>query len=428
MVAVSPPRASVIAIGELDAPAVRAQYQAILATLRRQGVEILEAAPAASEAEAAGAAAARSADPADLLVIIALRGLSARAIEATAAGRLPTLVWPVEGRFALPSSALAVGALRQSGHAVELLYAPPDDPTAAERARRFTAAARAFTRLRGCRIATIGGLFPNLVSCRYDARALEARLGVSVVPIGYPELRAAMGRLSAADVAGARQEIAVAFPAAPLDALNVEPGIRLHLALKRIAADNRIDGFAPECWSGLPGALGLNPCLGFVEDAYAIACEGDVELCVALLALRWLTGSAAYVGDLFECDMAGTLTLVHCGGPASLARGAGEVVLASSRLAAERGFDTVTCRAPLAPGPATLLRLYGPGCESMHLAPGRILGCETDLDLRVRVGLDGSRWRFLDRCLGNHYIVAAGDLRGELRLLAGWCGIAVEET
>ena len=71
---------------------------------------------------------------------------------------------------------------------------------------------------------------------------------------------------------------------------------------------------------------GLNPCMGFIEDAYTLACEGDVMLCISLLLVRYLAGTGAYVGDLYDLDLDGILTLIHCGAPASLASNREEVV------------------------------------------------------------------------------------------------------
>jgi L-fucose isomerase-like protein len=198
--------------------------------------------------------------------------------------------------------------------------------------------------------------------------------------------------------------------------------------LKRIAQEQRINGFATECWSAFPRELGLNPCLGFIEDAYTLACEGDVLLCITLLTVRYLTGSSAYVGDLYDLDMNGTLTLIHCGAPASLSRNKKVVVLGKSQLALERGFETLTCRPRLDQGPVTLLRFYGSGCDKLHLAAGELTGCEQSPNLTVRVRLEGNRWDFLEQCFGNHYVVAAGDIRNELRLLCKWLEITVFET
>jgi L-fucose isomerase-like protein len=168
--------------------------------------------------------------------------------------------------------------------------------------------------------------------------------------------------------------------------------------------------------------------MGFIEDAYALACEGDVMLCVSLVMVRHLTGRNAYVGDLYDLDMAGILTLVHCGAPATLAADRSQVVLGRSQLALERGFETLTCRPQLHPGPVTLFRLYGERCDGLHLAAGELQSSEQSPSLEAKIKLDGNRWDFLDQCFGNHYVVAAGDIRKEMRLLGKWMDIKVFET
>ncbi|MEP7359256.1 MAG: hypothetical protein ABI847_18535, partial [Anaerolineales bacterium] len=203
---------------------------------------------------------------------------------------------------------------------------------------------------------------------------------------------------------------------------------KLHLTLKRLAQEHQLDAFAAECWTGLPPELGLNPCLGFVEDAYTLACEGDVVLCVSLLIVQYLTGRRAYVGDLYDLDLEGVMTLSHCGAPASLARDPGQVVLGRSPIMLERGFETVICRPQLPPGPVTIFRLYGRNCDKLHLAMGDLLDSDPAASLAVRLRLAGSRWDFLNLCAGNHYVVVPGDLRPELGRLARWLDITIFET
>jgi hypothetical protein len=64
----------------------------------------------------------------------------------------------------------------------------------------------------------------------------------------------------------------------------------------------------------------------------------------------------------------------------------------------------------------------------MHMALGELSGCEQSPSLTVKVKIEGDRWDFLEQCFGNHYVVAAGDIRPELRLLSKWLGITVFET
>jgi L-fucose isomerase-like protein len=94
----------------------------------------------------------------------------------------------------------------------------------------------------------------------------------------------------------------------------------------------------------------------------------------------------------------------------------------------ERGFETMTCRPRLEPGPVTLVRFYGLDCDKMHVAKGELLSCEQSPNLMVKVRIDGNRRDFLEQCFGNHYVLAAGDIRDELNLICQWLGITQFET
>src|SRR5258706_813204 len=422
---------TVLPIGEIDTDVVRSEFVSIIAVLNGLKTDFFVVDPVSDEESARQSVQELSRRNPDLLLIIPLRGLSAQAIEtAVLTSRSACLICPIQGRFALPSSALAVGALRESKIPVELLYAPSDNPDFIERLQCVTRAARAFSRIRQSRIGVIGGLFPNLVSCRYDPQIVNSRLGTTLVPISFKETRNSIQSISQrmSDVEQLQQEITTSYTINDVDLNTLDKGIQLHLALKQVALEQKLDGFATECWSGFPKELGLNPCMGFIEDAYTLACEGDVMLCISLLLVRYLTGSSAYVGDLYDLDLDGILTLIHCGAPASLTSSDGEVMLSKSQLALERGFETMTCRPPLVNGPVTLFRFYGQECDKLHLASGELLGSELSPNLTVNVQLNSNRWGFLEQCFGNHYIVVAGDIRSELKLLAKWLGITIFET
>jgi len=418
-------------IGEIDTDVIRSEFESIIGVFNDLGTDLLVVDPVVDEESARQAVQELSRRNPDLLLIIPLRGLTAQTIEtAVLTSRTPCLICPIQGRFALPSSALAVGAFQESKIPVELLYAPSDNPDFVERLRCVTRAAKAFSRIRQSRIGVIGGLFPNLVSCRYDPQIVHSRLGTTLVPISFKETGNSIQSISQhmSDVEQLREEIIASYTINAADLNALDTSIQLHLALKQVALEQKIDGFATECWSGFPMELGLNPCLGFIEDAYTLACEGDVMLCISLLLVRYLTGSSAYVGDLYDVDIDGILTLIHCGAPTSLASNKKETVLSKSQLALERGFETVTCRPRLENGPVTLFRFYGRECDKLHLASGELLGSELSPNLTIRVKHNGNRWEFLEQCFGNHYIVVAGDIRGELKLLGKWLGITILET
>ena len=418
-------------IGELDTDIIRNEFESIIDVFNGLEIDLFVTDPVSDMESARRSVEKLSKWNPDLLLLVPLRGLSAQILEtAILTSRSPCLICPVKGGFALPSSVLAMGALQESKVPLELLYAPADHPDFIKRLRCITRTARAFSRIQRSRVGVIGGLFPNLVSCRYDPKMVTYRLGTTLIPISFEETRAAIQSISQSknDIGQLEREITDSYKSDAADLNTLNAGIQLHLALKQVAMKQKIDGFATECWSGFPRELGLNPCMGFIEDAYTLACEGDVMLCVSLLLIRYLTGTSAYVGDLYDLDLDGNLILSHCGAPASLAPNKSDVALSKSQIAQERGFQTMTCRPPLENGPITLFRFYGWECDKLHMASGQVLGSELSPNLTVQVKLKCNRWDFLEQCFGNHYIVVAGDIRDELKLLGKWLKINIFET
>ena len=423
--------AAVLPVGEFDGGPIKNEFDHIIRTFNQLGMDLFAADPVADEDKARRSVETISKEKPDLLIIIPLRGLSAQVIEAAAlASHAPCLICPIQGGFALASSALAVGALHEANIPVELLYAPTDHLDFTERLRCITRAARAFSQIRESRIGIVGDLFPNLVSCRYDPQIVNSRLGITLLPISFEAVRNSIQSMAGhiQEIEQSRQEITSSYTVSSADRKALDAGIQLHLALKQFALEQKIDGFATECWSAFPKEIGLNPCMGFIEDAYTLACEGDVMLCVSLLIVRYLTGRSAYAGDLYDLDLDGILTLVHCGAPASLAADKSKVVLAKSQLALERGFENMTCRPQLDRGPVTIFRFFGRECDQLHLAAGELLGSEQSPSLAVKIKINGNRWDFLNQCFGNHYVAVAGDIRDDLKLLCKWLKITIFET
>ena len=431
MKTISTTNIAVLPVGEFDTDLVKNEFNAIIKAIDHSKTNLIVADPVSDVEEARQTVKVLSDKNPDLLLIIVLRGLSAETIEAAAQTcPAPCLILPVQGRYALPSSALAVGALRETKISTELVYGPPEHPEFIQRISHVVRAANAYSQIRKSRIGILGGLFPNLVSCRYDPQLVNSRLGMTLLPISIDAIRSSINTIAGSPraIEGLHQEITSSYKVDTAHANALDAGIKLHLALKQIALEQKLDGFATECWSGFPKELGLNPCMGFIEDAYTIACEGDVMLCISLLIVRYLTGGSAYVGDLFDLDLDGILTLTHCGAPASLASNKEQVVLGKSQLALERGFDTMTCRPLLPRGPVTVFRFYGTECDKLHLALGELISCEQSPNLSVKVRINGNRWDFLEQCFGNHYLVVIGDIRKELKLLCKWLGVMIFET
>lgn len=205
--------------------------------------------------------------------------------------------------------------------------------------------------------------------------------------------------------------------------------IRFHWALREIAQRQRLTAIVLECHTELTRLFGINPCFAFADagSPYFVGCESDAIMTVAMLMVHFLAGRHSYLGDVLtlQGDM---LTLTHCGASCGIA--AGEAVHIRQQFApAHVGVPTplALCVPAFPAGPATLLRLHGPQIDQMHLAMGEVLTSDVSQRLTVQVRLDQPE-RFLQELCANHYLLAAGDLRAEVRVLCEWLGIALTET
>ena len=424
------PRVGIIGIGDIKAEAQKRDYETIINGIKGLDIEVFDKGIKASTEEIEASVIELLRKELDAVLLVVLRGMSAQAIKnVVELMDCPAIVWAVKERWAWPSSALALGALKEEKKKVKLIYGLGDDKSTLNEFRQRVQAAFALSRLRHSRIGTIGSLFPNLVSRSYDKARIKERIGTEIVEISFDELHQAIGRVSKAvnAIEDLRKKIQDRFLIEVTDEL-LNPGIRLHLALKHIAKSHSLDGFAIECWSRMPKEVGLNPCLGFIEDDYTLTCEGDVLISIATQMVRYLTGINPYVGDIYDLDKENILTLVHCGAPASLAADAKSVIIKDSIQAKEQGFPTPVCHPQLKNGEVTLLSLYGKKCDYVHLTTGELIKTRRADKMWVKVRLSGERQEFLEQCLANHYIVVPGNIIRELELLCEWLAISILRT
>src|SRR5678816_1833931 len=126
-------------IGEIDTDMLSSDFESIIGAFKGLGTDLFVANPVSDMESARQSVQELSKKKPDLLLLIPLRGLSAQIIEtAVLTSHSPCVICPIQGRFALPSSTLAIGALQESKVPVELLYAPPDHPDFMERVHRIT--------------------------------------------------------------------------------------------------------------------------------------------------------------------------------------------------------------------------------------------------------------------------------------------------
>ncbi len=419
-----PPRVAILALGrEWD----NEDKASALDTIGRipYSPDIQQFGPVFTEADTIDALSSIHEFAPDLVILHSLHGSIARVM--TLAGvkcGVPVAIWCHDERHALASSSLASESLRQIGCKHELVHG-----FGREAADRLGVAARAALAIRAvsqARIGRVGPLHPNLIAADVNPLTMLRRFGSWVVPITLRELEEEMKMVDPDEakefVESLKSKFNVTMPAKPL-----KQAAAIHLALKSIARELRLDAIAVDCWSEMVGRFGVSACLGFADNEFVPACEGDIILALTLIAGESLCGKTGYVGDFYAFNPDDrTVTLMHCGGSSSLHSGAEPMEIASQQPPGPIGTCGVvaSCRPILPEGSGTIVLLHGEQLEKLHLRSCTILGTSFEKQMCALAQIEGDAEVFVREASGNHYVVFPGCRQEMWQLWAEWSGVA----
>jgi L-fucose isomerase-like protein len=355
----------------------------------------------------------------------------------------PLLLWavpeePAGGRLYLNSycgTNLAAHRLRRSGLKYEFIYAGPGEAPVPDRVRTIATVGRVVSRLRGLRIGRLGTQPDGLESCVVDPEALQRRLGVTVVPLELKSFFAEVEGVDAQETGALRESLSMKVNG--LDAVEREPTDRTlasYLALERISARRRLDGFAVRCWPEFFTQMGCAACgaLSLLSDRMIPAsCESDVNGVVTQWILQTVAAAAAFDTDLVAFDEASdTVVLWHCGkAPLSMAdsQEAPWAAIHSNRKL------PLLWEFPLKPGPVTLARLsVATGDYRLTVAQGEMLRAEKSFaGTSGRCRFAQPAREFLERILAegleHHITLVYGDHLSTLQALGRQLDLPVLE-
>jgi L-fucose isomerase-like protein len=284
------------------------------------------------ETQAAGRELASQ--PLDLLVVLqATFADSTMVMSLAEAVAAPLLLWAVPeersgGRLRLNSFCginLAAHALRRGGYDYEYLYAPPQDPSAVDKIQTLALAGRAHRLLRQARVGRVGENPDGLDSCKVDQDALAGRFGLDVVQVELADIFAAAGRAAPRQIDALEQDLNTKLEGLPgLDRAAVRKTLSSHIALRQVAAEERLAGLAVRCWPEFFTELGCAACgaMSMLSDQLTpCSCEADINGTVTQLMLQWLSGEPAFGTDVVSFDLEEDKVVVwHCGlAPLSMA-------------------------------------------------------------------------------------------------------------
>lgn len=248
----------------------------------------------------------------------------------------PLILWatPENQQGDMISSCSLVGvhcwasALRQMGHAFELVYGDPD---AAETQLRFSEAVRlAITvrRLTTMRLGVIGGQAPGYFAMSADPFVIHRGTGAQVQTFSLIEFSHVVNELSADAVAADVAKVkALGYPHKDTNDEDLPMSSRLYLAIKSFFDNENLDALTIREWPEMPNVFGQWPYFAvarLADEGRAIGIEGDADGALGAWLVESLGLGRCYLSDWLEHDEK-TITLWHGGAaPMSLCEPVGK--------------------------------------------------------------------------------------------------------
>ncbi|MGI6526249.1 MAG: L-fucose/L-arabinose isomerase family protein [Caldicoprobacterales bacterium] len=208
----------------------------------------------------------------------------------------------------------------------------------------------------------------------------------------------------------------------------------LTTSMEKFIKDNKLDALAVRCWPEFANTYGISPCAAMsilgAKD-HIIACEGDVEGAISLLACRAISSQPPFFADLSQVDFEENVALMwHCGvAPECLWDGKSDKTL-DTYFAAGRG---VTADFVLKPGQVTIFRIDSArGKTRFFLQKGVAIPTEKELKgTYTKVKLEKNINEVLDiittNGIAHHVVLLYGDYSNILRRFARIMNLEVIE-
>ncbi|MEB3778648.1 MAG: hypothetical protein GSR85_00225 [Desulfurococcales archaeon] len=389
----------------------------------RPGVEAVELATSLSEVREA---LERVGGRVDAAAVVVLSGGTDRMIYETVR-RLgkPVLVYAQPLHNSLASVREAVAALRSEGLDVKVDYG--DLKEAPDRLEDFVSAVNAYSRLRGSRVGLVGRPEPWLL-IRRDSGLVRDRLGVELVEVDWNEMLEEARAVDGAEVSGVVDKLYSMFGRVEVPRGDLEKAVRLYLAMKRLAEKYGLDAMAVEARDMLREELrDWGPYLGVAlisDDGVTADYEVDVDAIITKLIFTLISGRQSFMANITRIDTSeNTLVFSHCTIPPSM------IDTKSSVLTTYFETDkTVAIKGKMPEGiKVTFARIGGSRLDKIMIGTGEIINgflddpslCRTQALVRV----NGNPLKTLEYTLGNHTILAYGDLSRKLEYFAWIAGL-----
>jgi len=446
-------RVAFVGFGEVNSPQelIARKCRSACNELECQGLELLTTDPVSDDARGIGVAralAALGAGQFDCLVACIAGWIPSQAvIEVLAPFRhKPIVLWGLtgyyqDGRLVTTADQAGTSALRsvlaELGYTFQFVYNTPDGKSKAPRVAAIARAAAAAARLRTARIGMMGYRDMNLYGTMFDGVGLKRALGVEIETFEMLEIAQIMEKLAPTEVdavvRGALSRWTFCKPAAEE---TLRKGASYYLAIRKKVEERGYQAVSLLDVDGMKKLAGFPPAMVFMlladEMGLPTIPENDSLGAVTQLLVNCLTGQIAAYMEFYEFMEDRVLVGVPDYVPAEVVEGPVTVLPASFGGFSEGVLNVSKVRT----GRVTLCRIFARGgLYFLHAVTGEAVTPRSWEEAgwsapapqlpSLEIVLDSSVEDFAQNVMSQHYIVAYGDIREDLREACSVTGLTL---
>jgi L-fucose isomerase-like protein len=451
---IRPIQAGFVGFGEVNSPRElierkcnRAQHE-----LQALGMELFSTIPVSDDPGGRDEARARHAlanQDFDLLVVCLAGWIPSHTVVDVISpfAHKPMVLWGltgeyVEGRLVTTADQAGTSAIREPlealGFKFKYVYDTPDAPyAAAEKVHHYGEVARAVALLRQSRVGMMGYRDMKLYATLVDGVSLRRVVGTEVEVFETLEISQRMAEQDPQEIQLIAERVIKQWQSdKPLTLAILEPSIRLYLAVMEQVHERGYQAVSLIDVDGVKKLLHFTPAaaLMLLSDIGGLATipENDGLGAVTQLIVRYLTAQVGAYFEFYEFFNDRVLIGVPDYVPAEVVDGKIQVRLTAFGLFAEGVLNV----SKVMTGKVTLCRLTSRGDRyRMHIVTGQAIAPRSWEEAgwappapqlpSLEVILDTPVDEFAQKVLGQHYILAYGDICNQLSDLCKLIGIEV---
>ena len=270
----------------------------------------------------------------------------------------------------------------------------------------FVKAAKAVHKVRGSKLLLVGEPSPWLIYSSLSIEEFKKILGLSIDIIPVEELIREYHRVTDGDVEKELlklKDVEVVEPSKE----DVVDSIRLYVALRNLVRKYSADFVSIRCFDLLEHKVTACLPLSILNDEGIIAgCEGDVPATLTMALMYHISGKPVFMGNVVWVEE-DKVFFAHCTTPTR--------IMARFKLRShfESGLGVAVEGYPRVGEKATFARIDPVG-RVLRIGVGRIVNsspisenvCRTQIQVRVQ----GNPFKLIEEPIGNHYVLALGNV------------------